>query len=330
MSNAMSRGPMLGISLSQADAYEVQTLDAWIDEVMGEKKNDRACTKIALVHCRNGEEGREVWTAPVNGKRAIELAEIFTRKARSVAQELGLFGSGVQMFELWAFFGDRNVPEAWHPLPIKSKIPRDGFGSEGPSGNGPEAQRMRQHEQVFQATYAKQAHLDQQHFMLITFLGNSLASAMGENARLARESIEAMARERDRSHEYRMREIEAISGNAMKEMLLRYAPALVNTAFGKEVFPQSTADSSLLKTLVESVADENPAMIEMLVGAFKDKPEIGGPLAARVAEILKEKSDREDERKKALDGLPSGPSAEEDAAGGPVLKLVEGDKKGGK
>src|SRR5271170_1032521 len=182
---------------------------------MRDETRGGVCAKIALVHMRGADDGREVWTAPVNGKKPGELAEIFQRKAQSTAQDLGLGGSGVQMFELWAFYSDgagkvRKEPEAWHPLPVKSKQPRDGFGTEGPSGAGPEAQRMRHLEGAQQQVYAKQAHLDRVQADLITFLGSSLVSEMRENRQLRRDEMEARARELDKSHQYRIEEIKAI------------------------------------------------------------------------------------------------------------------------
>jgi hypothetical protein len=312
------------MSLTTGSEYPVQSLEEWIDEVMVDTTRGGPCTRIALVHCKNGEEGREVWTAPINGKRPSELATIFLRKARSTAQELGMFGSGVQMFELWAFYGEDTVHKAWHPLPIKSKAPRDGFGSEGPAGHGPEAQRMRQHENVFQQTYAKQAHLDATQATLISFLGNTVVSVLQENARLARESIEMARREQDRSHEYRMTEINAIKAMELQQKLLTLLPAGINTAFGKEVFPQQTADTALITAIVENT---EPSQLEMLPLLFKDKPEIAGMLSARIGEILKAKSDKEDARAKALGSIPKGPEPIDDAAGGPVIRLVEGKKK---
>lgn len=143
---------MFALTAGSAD-YARQPLDQWIDEVVRDDTKTSPCTKIALMHMHGPGDGREVWTAPVNGKKPAELADMFERKARSTAQDLGTLGSGVQMFELWAFYGDRPSPEAWHPLPVKAKQQRDGFGSEGPAGLGPEGQRMRHLEGSQQQVY---------------------------------------------------------------------------------------------------------------------------------------------------------------------------------
>jgi hypothetical protein len=311
----------------QFGEYARQSLEDWIDEVMREKHEEKSCTRLALMHCVQGAEAREVWACSLNGKRPSELAPIFERKARSVAQDLGPFGSGVQLFEVWAFFGDGGTPSAWHPMTIQSKMPRGVGGTEGPAGLGPDAQRMRQQEAIFGQMFAKQGHLDTQHMGLITWLGSSLMAALQENRTLARESIEWMRREQDRSHEYRMREIDAIKALAFQEKLINFAPALVNTAFGKEVFPQGTADTSMLTTIIEGLADKDPNMLAVVVGAIKDDPVVGGTFAARVAEIVKAKTDREEAREKALNAVPKGPEPEDDAAGGPVIRLVSGDKE---
>lgn len=305
--------------------YDRQSTAQWIQEVASEKRDDRSCTSIALVHKHGVEDGREVWVGLVNGRSADELAEIFERKAKSVAQDLGATGSGTQMFELWAFYGGRPTPEAWHPLVVRSKMPRDGFGSEGPAGHGPEAQRMRQGEGVFGQMFAKQAHLDRAQAEMITFLGTSLVSALRDNAQLSRDAIAAMRREADRAHEYRMAEIREMKSLAFTEKLMNIAPPLMNTAFGKEVFPQSTADTAMFTTIVEGMVDKNPALLEMFVDGFKENPEIHGLLAARVTEIVKAKTDREESREKILKAIPqTDPEAD---AGGQVIKLVQGDKR---
>jgi hypothetical protein len=310
--------------------YPRQSLEVWIDEAMSETFEGKACKRLMLVHCREGQDAREVWTCPINGKKPRDIAEMLERKARSVAQDLSGFGSGIQAFEVWAYYGDEDRMRQWHPIIIRSKTPRDGMGTEGPTGSGPEAQRMRHAEMIVGQAYGKQAHLDAQHMGLITYLGNSLMSALAANAQLAKDAIEAMRREQDRSHEYRMQEIGAIKSMAFQEKLLAYAPALANTAFGKEIFPQGTADTALLTTTIEGMVDKNPAMIEMLIAAVKDDPIIGGPLVARIAEIVKAKNDKEEEREKALKRIPEGPKPEDDAAGGPVIKLVtDGKKKAG-
>jgi hypothetical protein len=311
---------VFALSMGSSD-YDRQPLDAWLDEVMRDTSRGEPCTQVVLVHKTGVEEGRQVWAAPINGKHPRELAEMFERKARSTAQDLGLFGTGVQMFELWAFYGNRERPEAWHPLVVKSKIPRDGNGSEGPAGHGPEAQRMRHLEGSQQQVYAKQAHLDREQASLITFLGSTLNSVLREAMQDKKDMIKMFAAMVDRQHEYRMQEIQAIKDQQWKDKLLTLAPAAVNTAFGKEVFPQSTADTALITSIVEGMADESPEMLEILLARFKDKPEIHGILSARVTEIIKAKTDKEEERMRALDAIPDGdPEAD---AGGQVIRLTD-------
>jgi hypothetical protein len=319
---------MKPLTFAHGGDYERQSLDQWIDEMMSEKHDNHGLTQLALMHCRDGSDPRPVCVYPVNGKKSTDLADLFERRARGIAQDLGGLGSGVHMFELWAFYGNKDRPTTFHPIVIRSKMPRDGNGSEGPAGHGPDAMRMRQTEAVFSQAYNKQAHLDATQATLITWLGNSLMNALAENGKLARDAIEALARERDKSHEHAMSQIAAIKSVALQDKLIGFAPALVNTAFGKEVFPQGVADTALLKTLVLGMAEKNPALLDMFTSAMKDDPVIGGAITARITEIIKEQNDESDRREAAIASIPKGPPPEDDAAGGTVVRLIDG-KKGG-
>jgi hypothetical protein len=314
------------MGMGSAD-YPEQSLEDWIRDIMGTQREERACTRIVLMHMQAPGDGREVWPAPVNGKSARELAVMFDRMAKTHAQKLADVGSGVQHFELWAFWGDSSEPGTYLPYPIKGKAKRDGFGTEGPSGLGPEGQKMRHLEGAYAQVYAKQAHLDKQMMILIEFLGHGYANALAENRKLVFDMLRMYALAEDKSHQHRMAEIRAMNDGQWKGQLTAFAPALMNTAFGKEIFPQGTADSSMLITLVETMAEKKPELLEMFVESLKEVPELHGVVAARVHEIVKKKNDKDEERQRALDQIPT-PSAEDDALGGAAegtkLRLVEG------
>lgn len=91
---------------------------------------------------------------------------------------------------------------------------------------------------------------------------------------------------------------------------LSYIPMLANTVLGKEIFPQSNADTVLLEQVVESI-DENAIMA---LAQFV-KPELMGPLMSRFEEIQKKKMLEAQNKVHALQPV-KGVEPEDDAVGG--------------
>ena len=106
---------------------------------------------------------------------------------------------------------------------------------------------------------------------------------------------EMMMRERGEQHAMRMREIEAQNSGKNNEQMMKMLPALVNTASGKEVFPQSSADTTLIEGLADNV---DPKQIETLVQMGIIKEDVAAPLILRLNQSRERKRLEEEATKK--------------------------------
>ena len=87
---------------------------------------------------------------------------------------------------------------------------------------------------------------------------------------------------------------------------LNFAPPLINTLLGRDIFPQSTADTPLVESIAESLTE---ADIMKLASSLK--PELWGPLAHRFHGALQKKQLEKQRTKNLLPPL----DPEKDAAG---------------
>jgi hypothetical protein len=112
----------------------------------------------------------------------------------------------------------------------------------------------------------------------------------------------------DREHQFKVLQYERATGERKKWM--SFAPALVNTVLGKEVFPQSVEDTALVETIADSLGEEEV----MKLGAVL-KPEIMGPLANRLVKYQAKKNHEAALAEAAVKQLSPHPDPEGDAAG---------------
>ena len=69
---------------------------------------------------------------------------------------------------------------------------------------------------------------------------------------------------------------------------MKFAPPLINTVLGKEIFPQSVADTALIDSIANHLSEEQ---IEMLATSNLFPPVVWGPLAQRLDHALKKKEE---------------------------------------
>ena len=103
---------------------------------------------------------------------------------------------------------------------------------------------------------------------------------------------EQMLKEKTGEHEMRMKEIQMQRDNKDRETLFRIMPSLVNTASGKEVFPQTVADTALIESMAEKVSPDD---IKKLVAIGALSQEVAAPLILRLSQYneLKAKEAKE-------------------------------------
>jgi hypothetical protein len=290
-------------------------LAVWLREAMTPDADRGHCVALSVLYNKPGGGTREVKTIRLGGRTwdPHELAQLIQGNVETYAQEFG----GISSFEVACFYGKEGTKGdigAHHTITVMDgELQQGGRGrgvKEANDGPGLVAQAMR--------------HVEKSYELLVSLVQTgAVTNLQREQAMAAREESlrkevndaygivrEMMMKEAEKSHEQKMRELQFLDGTNTKKKLLEYLPALVNTASGKEVFPQATADTALIEALAEKVP---PEVIQQLAGTGLVPAEVMGPLMARFNEVIRKKQ-AEAEAVKQLP--PSSTDPREDATGG--------------
>jgi hypothetical protein len=295
-------------------------LSQWLREAMTSDADRGQCVAISVLYNKPGGGTREVKTIRLGGKTwdVGQLAELIQGTVETYAQDYG----GLSSFEIQCLYGKESASKgdigAHHTITVMDgELQQGGRGrsvKENNDGPGLVAQAMR--------------HVERSYELLVSLVQTgAVTNLQREQAMAAREESlrkevndaygivrEMMMKEAEKSHEQKMRELAFAEGVSTKKKLLEYIPALVNTASGKEVFPQSVADTALIEALAEKVP---PEVIQQLAGTGLVPAEVMGPLMARFNEVLRKKQ-LEAEAVKQLP--PSSTDPRDDATGGGTLQ----------
>lgn len=283
-----------------------QTLDQWIFEALTDEDKDAPCTALSLVH-RVGVKEQEVHTTQLGSKQwdAKGLAKMFLGKAENYAAEL----PGVQTFNLLAFYGGRTQYEALKPFMVNGESEMPGLATEGPTKEGLVQQAMRHTEAMTQMAL-------RQTTSMTSAMTAMFEMVVRENMNLRKENQDATIIVRDavlamneKKEESAFKRLKYERDTQERSKWLSFGPAFINTLLGKEIFPQSTADTALIDTIAESISEDD---IQRLAASGVIKPEVWGPLAQRMAKTIERKRLAAEQAKAALNGV----DPEEDATGG--------------
>jgi hypothetical protein len=293
-----------------------KALATWIDEALVDKDKSDRISALSLVHMI-GQQRQEIHTVKIGASGSYdgaELEKLFRGKAESYAQDLGT----VQMFALLAFYG-KNTEEAVQPFTVTPAVNPEnaGFLTEAPTAEGRLQQKMRWDDANQMAVYRRQQSLDEHSIRLIEVQGRMLDRSQSMVERLMTENMDAftivkdlLAEKQLSDHDRAMKRMEFERATGERQKLLQFAPVLINTILGREIFPQSTEDTALIETIAESLEPEH---IEKLANMGLP-PMLMGPLAARVMKAMEKKEQKAQEAQKVLPRYRG--TAEEDIGGG--------------
>lgn len=272
-----------------------ERVEKWVRRMLADpmmtRDGARTCTALALMHVTSGVRS-EVQTVKLGSKTwdARQLAEMFNGLTDEHAAGLASSesGSGEESYQLVAFFSDLpDLPVS--PLPLMRKTgdrvaPNEPIVSEPPNEKGERQMNMR-HANAWQSftlemvarTYAAQSQI-------IERQNERLQVVERENQDAFQISKEMILEKVADAHDAKMRELQFERSTEERARLMKLAPPLVNKLLGKDVFPSSTVDSSLLEALIES-ADEGQIekIVQVLIPVLK--PEQQALLIGRFAEI---------------------------------------------
>ncbi len=262
-----------------------QTLDSWIHEALNDLTQDGPCWMITLAHMRgtspeeivNIKFGAKAWTAK-------ELADIFRHKAEGYAQDL----SGPQTFCMYAFYNKSTEHGAKHPFIIRGQEDLGGLGTESPDTRGLIQQGMRHTEIALGMALRHQKDVNDQMVSMFKILGEQNATLMKENVDAMSVVKEIMLAQATENREAEVGLLEYKRKTEERAKLLGLAPALANQIFGREIFPQSKADTAIIESLTESLDEEQITALMALL-----KPEQAALLAPRMEKVLRDKAARQ-------------------------------------
>lgn len=281
-----------------------QSLSSWLVEAMTDEEKGKPISAISLVHVV-GEHGseREVHAIRFGTKvwKETDLAELFMHKASSYCQDI----PGSQLFMLLAYYGSSEA-QARHPFRVSP--PTDlGLATEPPTDVGVKQQSMRLTEALVQGAFRERALLMDNVFRNYELMSRHNERLMSEQQAMAEQMRVMIIEKATLGHEQRMAELAEEQKKQLVEKGLELLPAVVNSLTGKEVVPQETADSALIKAVAHNIKHEHVKALASVLPA-----EVMGPLAARLAQLLDEKEKKEAEGKRRLSLV----SAEDDVVGG--------------
>lgn len=282
-----------------------KTLDKWIEEAISDADKP-TITHISLVHMR-GLQQLELHTYRYGGTTRTEprdLAAMFRGKAEAYCQDL----PGVQTFQLMAFYG-KTEAEAFQPFLVNQNTEnQSGLSTEAPTEQGRLQQIMRQGEALMQQVYRRQQTMDEHSIRMIEQQSKMIGTLMTENMSAFQVVKDLLVERGDNSHKRQMEALQFQRATQERKKWMTFAPALINQIMGREVFPQSTADSALIETAVEHLDEATVTKLAETLPA-----ELWGPLASRLSQSLQKKNDEE----QAMRQLPQYKgSPEDDITGG--------------
>lgn len=299
-----------------------QTIEAWLREIQSDVEltegNKIQLSLVSLFHIRGG--GREeIYPIRLGLQHrqytTEEMAKLFHSKAENSVS--ALMGT-VQFFELQAFFGENpKEPTAKKSFSISVAHDFDGLSTEGATPQGVQQQSMRHLEagkaQVYQVQRAQsQAWGDlvqaQQNFMAI--MAGNQEKMMRENADAHKIVSEVLMKQMMDDHKLRMEQMAYERRTEMYAKAMTFVPPLVNTLTGREVFPQSTADTALLKLLEKHVSAETAMEL-----ASKLPPEVVGVVMDRLSKLHDERVKEEKDAIQRKRSLTAARDPEQDMTG---------------
>lgn len=295
--NAQSPG-----SLSLVGRKRKQSLADWIREAMTDTEKTGPCRAISCVH-KNGTTEREIDAVRFGGRtwKEEDLAARFEGKAESYSQDL----LGLQEFCLFALYGESNQPEAAHPFTIQGQNGVEaGFGTFTPDAKGQVMQRMAIDQSLVSINYRQTSVLFEAQTRLIELLGGKLANALDDNHDLFDLCKEMILKAADKEHEHRMAELQFMQAADTRKKLLAMAPALANQFTGKEIFPQSTADTAIVEGLLDKLIELPDGTLPLVLNQLGISAEAQGAVMLRAKQYAERRAQEATDAKELVARKP--------------------------
>lgn len=302
-----------------------ESIRSWLAERLEDVEQEGALSLVGLVHWDGSGRDNEIFSMKTGqGKwgQADAMSDAFYNYATRHAR--GLIGA--QQFQMGACYGVSNKATRFLPFMLSGalqigQLPNGGLSTEAPTQVGQTSQGMRLAEIVTQGMLGQINPTFRVQADLIDRLMRNNNELSAENRELFVALRTELMKTAQFAHEMRMKELEFIRSTDERRKLIRIAPALINAITGREIFPVSAEDTSLVVSLAENISEDELKVLQMALA--EKSPELGALITSRFAEIRKAKAQEAEEIKK-LAAQATGKTyeeAERDAAGDPIKEL---------
>jgi len=277
-------------------------LEQVIHQALTDRVKKEPCTGVTLMHVDGVGSRSEVYTMQI-APGAMDAADI----AETMESRAEVYCSGStdkKKFELGFFYGNEK-PLRPYVFWVTSATALSEHGVEEATAKG-----------LVKSVMSAANEIQRINFEQINANGQAMiemVEAVTAHAKVVNEQLKEVREERDalvdhlmsmrfqgqsKEHEYRMQELEKQKKNEMFHQVMTLLPGLANQILKKNVFPESTGDTALLKGLGASLMQMDPKVV---LGVFSQLPEtVGGPLMSRFMQLKEEEDARVKAQQEAL------------------------------
>lgn len=294
------------------------TKEQWIRAVMTDADLG-PCIALACVHMVNDVPGREVYSCKFGPtpRDPADIAKEIDQKSAFYCQDL----PGTQTFCLTAWFrgadGQANrEPQRFLPFTKTGQPGQMGLLTEGPDDKGQKSQGMRHIEVMGGMWMRGNMNVQETQTMLIGELMRDRREMARENRDAWVSITEMIVRQATDNRAHEMEKLKFQRASEERQMLLRFLPAVVNEAAGKELIPNSSLDSVMIDRLCDTMTPEKLKMMAES-GVFPDE------MIVMIATRVKQRWDKRKEEEAAKEANQK--STGEAAAKSPLTAEAELD-----
>jgi hypothetical protein len=271
-------------------AKKRQTVEQWVQSVIGEENSGKKCSAIALLHLKGvGGATEEITTRPIEGTVDInEVANFLIGRAEGFSQDL----PGLQTFKLIAFYGSNEPHNPFHFTTSDGSVTSRTeimMSAHEPTPTGLLGQLMKHNEMLIgQNNQLVTANMTMANGIVAMCFGDKGVVQASIRAQLEAVEVvkDAMLDMHKQRRELILEEHKAAQDLQTRKAVIDAIPTLVNRFTGHEVFDEKANRAKLLETLALKVT---PADIDFLVGMGKLSQEEALILSTQFATIVEEK-----------------------------------------
>ena len=278
-----------------------QALAEWFEVA----EQEGGLSTVRLCHFQNGAAEIEIHSMKDGvgpWKDVDKMAEMFDTIASRHAR--GVVGSGVQQFQLEGGFGTPPKPKRYLPfmragaMTYGAGSPSGALATEPPTPMGQTQQEMRHREVWVTGTFAQAKHNADVQQTIIDRLTTRVQYLEGEEIKMRDALWKAVEALQMLKQDAGLKLAEFIRNTKERERWQMILPSAVNSITGRDVFPQSTADTAALEGLYDSLPERGRT--QLIESVMSTHPERGALVAARFAEFDKINRNRKAELDRML------------------------------